>query len=242
MRYKCICSYDGTNFYGFQTQQNLRTIQEEIEKVLLIINKQPITIYPSGRTDSGVHAVGQVFHFDSEIVMGNWNMKNAINSRLPKDIYISSVEQVTDDFHARFDAKSKEYHYIIDIGEFNPLKRNYRYYCPFKNLEIERFKEAFKIFVGVHDFRSFTKNQSLTNTVREIYSIDLGIDGSLITIKIVGEGFMRHMVRILVAMALEVGRGKITLDELKTILDQKNRQLSPKIVPASGLYLYKVNY
>lgn len=242
MRYKCICSYDGTNFYGFQTQLNLRTIQEEIEKVLLIINKQPITIYPSGRTDSGVHALGQVFHFDSDILMENWMMKNAINSRLPKDIYISLVEQVTDDFHSRFDAKSKEYHYLIDIGEFDPLKRNYRYYCPFKNLDIGRFKDALKIFVGVHDFRSFTKNQALTNTVREIYSIDLDADESLITIKIVGEGFMRHMVRILVAMALEVGRGKLTLDELKSILAQKNRQLSPKIVPASGLYLYKVNY
>ena len=122
MRYKCICSYDGTCFHGFQAQTNLRTVQEEIENVLKIICKKDTTIYPSGRTDAGVHAYGQVFHFDTEIDMGNWNMKNAINSRLPRDIYIKDVEKVDEEFHARFSAKSKEYHYKIALKSCSPIK------------------------------------------------------------------------------------------------------------------------
>ena len=242
MRYKCTVSYDGTNFHGFQTQKGLRSVQEEIENILVIINKQPINIYPSGRTDSGVHAIGQVFHFDSDIIMGEWNMQNAMNSRLPKDIYITNVEHVSDDFHSRFSAVSKEYHYYLDFGTFNPLKRNYRYYCSYRDIDIEQFKEALKIFVGEHDFRSFTKNQKLTYTVRTISSIEFEECENLVIVKIVGNGFMHNMVRILVAMALEVGRHKITIERLKFILEQKNRIFSPKILPSSGLYLYKVNY
>ena len=212
MRYKCVVTYDGTCFHGFQTQNNLRTVQEEIEHVLLIINKKKTIIYPSGRTDSGVHAIGQVFHFDTDIVMKEENMRNAINSRLPKDIYIKKVEIVSEDFHARFSVLKKEYHYYIDFGEFDPLKRNYRYYFP------------------------------LTDTTRIIYSIDFVWENDLLCIKIVGNGFMHNMVRILVAMWLECARGKYSLSDLETILEEKNRVFAPKTAPASGLYLYKVYY
>lgn len=241
-RYKCTCAYDGTLFFGFQVQKNLRTVQSEIESVLLEINKHKTVIYPSGRTDTGVHALGQVFHFDSEIDMSDENMRNAINSRLPGDIYITAVEKAESTFHARFDVKSKEYHYLIDFGTYDPLKRNYRYYCRFRKIDIGLFKEALMIFVGVHDFRSFTKNKDLSDTVREIYSIDFTEEGSLLTIRIKGSGFMHNMVRILVAMCLEVGRGRLSIDDLKYIMAQKNRVLSPKIVPPNGLYLYRVNY
>jgi tRNA pseudouridine38-40 synthase len=241
MRYKCICSYDGSQFYGFQVQKELRTVQKEIEDVLFIMNKKKITIYPSGRTDTGVHAIGQVFHFDSDIEMKAENMKKAINTRLARDIYITNVEIVNEDFHARFSALSKEYHYLIDFGMYDPFKRNYRYYFK-RKLNLDEFKKALKYFVGVHDFRSFTKNQALNDTVREIYSIDLVEEETLLRIKIIGNGFMRNMVRILVAMALEVGIGKVSLDGLKLILEAKNRELSPKISPPQGLYLFKVNY
>ncbi|MDD3170727.1 MAG: tRNA pseudouridine(38-40) synthase TruA [Bacilli bacterium] len=242
MRYKCTVSYDGTNFHGFQIQDDLRTVQKEIEDVLLIINKCKTIIYPSGRTDTGVHAYGQVFHFDSDIIMGCWNMQNAINSRLPKDIYLTKVEKVDDSFHARFNAVKKEYHYMIDFGEFNPLYRNYRYYCHFRNIDRQLLEEVAKSFVGKHDFRSFTKNKKLLNTTREIYSIDFFWDKDLLTIKIIGSGFMHNMVRILVAMWLEVGRGKYSKEQLKVITEEKNRVFAPKIAPASGLYLYKVYY
>lgn len=242
MRYKCIVTYDGTNFHGFQTQKGLRSVQEDIEHVLLIINKKKTIIYPSGRTDTGVHAIGQVFHFDSDIVMKEDNMKNAINSRLPKDIYIRSVEIVSDDFHARFSVVKKEYHYYIDFSEFDPLKRNYRYYFPYKKIDRDLLYEASQVFIGEHDFRSFTKNKDLTDTVRKIYSIDFVWEDDLLCIKIVGNGFMHNMVRILVAMWLECARGKYSISDLKAILEEKNRVFAPKTAPASGLYLYKVYY
>lgn len=242
MRYKCVVTYDGTCFHGFQTQNNLRTVQEEIEHVLLIINKKKTIIYPSGRTDSGVHAIGQVFHFDTDIVMKEENMRNAINSRLPKDIYIKKVEIVSEDFHARFSVLKKEYHYYIDFGEFDPLKRNYRYYFPYKKIDRNLLYQASQIFVGEHDFKSFTKNKDLTDTTRIIYSIDFVWENDLLCIKIVGNGFMHNMVRILVAMWLECARGKYSLSGLKTILEEKNRVFAPKTAPASGLYLYKVYY
>ena len=152
-------------------------------------------------------------------------MRKAINSRLTKDIYLKKVEIVSADFHARYDVVSKEYHYLIDFGEYDPLKRNYRYYCRFRNIDLDLFKEALMIFVGKHDFRSFTKNQALSDTVREIYEINFEREAALLIIKIRGNGFMHNMVRILIAMALEVSRGKISILDLKSILEQKNRRL-----------------
>lgn len=242
MRYKCTVSYDGTLFHGFQTQGELRTVQKEIEEVLMHALKKKITIYASGRTDAGVHAYGQVFHFDSDVVMKEWNMQNALNSRLPSDIYIRNVEIVDEDFHSRFNTHSKEYHYLIDFNEYDPLKRNYRFFYRYKNLDIEKMIEASRIFIGEHDFKSFTKNKTIINTKRTIYSIDFVMENDLLTIKFHGNGFLHNMVRILVAMLIEVGRNKYSVEDLKAILSAKNREFAPKIAPANGLYLFKVNY
>lgn len=241
IRYKCVVMYDGTNFHGFQVQDELRTVQLEIENVLKIICKKEIRIYPAGRTDTGVHALGQVFHFDTEIDMPNWNMKNAINSRLPRDIHILSAEHVDMDFHARFSVHSKEYKYLIDIGEYNPLNGNYRYYYRHK-LNLNKMIEASKVFVGEHDFKSFTKNHELENTVRNIYSIDFDVKDTLITITFKGNGFMHNMVRIIVAMMIEVSNDRMTINRLKEIMEAKNRLLAPKIAPPNGLYLVSINY
>lgn len=242
MRYKCIVSYDGSSFHGFQVQPNLRTVQEEIENVLKIICKSKVTIYPSGRTDTGVHAYGQVFHFDTPIVMGEYNMQNAINSRLPRDIYIRNVTIVPDSFHARFSALRKEYHYLIGLGEYDPLKRNYYYYPAFKKYDIDKMIDASKIFIGTHDFKSFTKNHTIDNTVRTIYEITFIKNTDTLEIVFIGNGFLHNMVRILVAMLFMVGIGKLTKEDLKLIMDKKNRLFAPKIAPSSGLYLYNVMY
>ncbi len=243
MRYKCIVAYDGTNFHGFQSQKHLRTVQAEIENTISKVLKQSIKIYAAGRTDSKVHAIGQVFHFDTEVEMDEKRMQNALNTRLPKDIYISSVEIVDEDFHSRFTSLKKEYHYYIDYGTHNPLLRNYRYYYTYsKKVDWEKFKKASEVFIGTHDFKSFTKNHELENTERTIYSIDFCEEDNLIIIKIIGDGFLHNMVRILIGMLLEVGRGNYTADDLKLIMQEKNRQLAPKIVPPNGLYLYKVYY
>lgn len=241
MRYKCIVSYDGTNFHGFQTQKNLRTVQDEIENVLMLILKENTKIHPAGRTDAGVHALGQVFHFDSPINISPLNMQRAINSQLPKDIYIKNVAIVSEDFHSRYSAKSKIYHYLLDTGEYNPLLNNYRYYYKYK-LDLDKVIEASKIFIGQYDFKSFTKNSHQKNTIRHLYNIDFEINKSLITIKFHGDGFLHNMVRIIVAMLLEVGRGKLSIAELQAIKEAKNRKLAPKVAPASGLYLIEVIY
>ncbi len=242
MRYKCTVSYDGTNFHGFQSQKELRTVEEEIEKVLEIICKKKTICYASGRTDTGVHAIGQVFHFDTDIVMNEWNMKKAINTRLPKDIYITKVEKVDECFHARFSSHKKEYHYKIALNEFDPLKKNYLFYPSYKNFDIKKMEEAKIVLVGTHDFKSFTKNHTIEDTVRTIYSIEFEIKEDILTLKFIGNGFLHNMIRIIVAMLFLVGIGKITKEDLQKILDGKNRKLAPKTAPANGLYLYKVYY
>ncbi len=242
MRYKCICSYDGALFHGFQVQDNLRTVQSEIENVLKEVLKVDTTIYGSGRTDALVHAKGQVFHFDSEIDMTELQMQKAINSLLPADIYILKVEKVSDEFHSRFNAISKEYHYVIGLEEYNPFKRNYVCYPMYRNIDYKKMEEASKIFIGEHDFKSFSKLGKNENTVRKIYSIEFCYCESELTIKIIGNGFLHNMVRIIVGMLLEVGKGKITKDYLINALDKKDRKYCPKVAPAEGLYLFKVNY
>lgn len=241
MRYKCVVAYDGTCFHGFQIQNDLRTVQLEIENVLKIIAKKEVKITSAGRTDTGVHALNQVFHFDLDIKMKDWQMQNALNSRLPRDIYIRYVEIVSDKFHSRYDAVSKEYHYLIDLGEYNPINTNYRYYYKHK-LDIDKMIDASKVYIGEHDFSSFTKNHKNENNVRKIYDISFERTGTLVTIKFIGNGFLHNMVRIMVAMLIEVGRGKITKEDLVDILDAKNRKKAPKIAPANALYLMNIKY
>ncbi len=242
MRFKCECSYDGSSFKGFQVQKNGNTIQSEIEKALKKISNEDIKIYASGRTDSGVHAMGQVFHFDTSCNINASGVKRALNSYLPSAIHINDVEEVDSDFHARFSAIKKEYHYLINFGEYNPIRRDYEYQYPYKKIDRSLLEKASKLFIGTKDFRSFTKNQDLDNTVRTIYSIDFIWDKDLLTIKIVGNGFMQNMVRIMVAMWLEVARGRYTLEELNDIMEKKDRTFAPKTAPSCGLYLYKVYY
>lgn len=241
MRYKCKVAYDGTNFHGFQVQNDLRCVQGELEKVLLVITKKKTKVYGAGRTDAGVHAYGQVFHFDFEVDMKDEYMANALNSRLPNDIHIVKVEHVSDDFHARFSALSKTYQYLVDFGEVDPLKVNYRWYYKYK-INKDLLKEAAMIFVGTHDFKAITKNHKLENTTRTIYSIDFKEENSLLTITFKGNGFLHNQVRIIVAMIFEVARGKMSVLDLKSALNSLDRKKAPKTAPACGLYLMDIEY
>ena len=241
MRYKAVVMYDGTMFHGFQIQEDLRTVQKEIEDVLHVVTKHETKIYPAGRTDTGVHAIGQVFHFDYEVKMQEWQIKNAINSRLPKDIYIKNIGIVDDNFHARYQATKKCYQYVINTNEFNPLNKNYCYYYKYK-LDIEKMIEASKVFIGTHDFKSFTKNHKIENTVRTIYDINFDIKEGVIKINFEGNGFLHNMVRIIVAMLIEVGNGRRTVNDLIEAMENKDRKYAPKLAPANGLYLVSVSY
>ena len=168
-------------------------------------------------------------------------MKNALNSRLPKDIHIQKVEHVDENFHARFKALAKTYEYLLDFGETDPQKVNYRWYYKYK-LDIDLLKEASKVFVGTHDFKAITKNHKLENTTRTIYSIDFEQDGTLLKIKFRGNGFLHNQVRIMVAMIVEVARGKITILDLENVLKSLDRKRAPKTAPANGLYLMDIEY
>ena len=156
MRYKIEFSYDGTNFNGYQLQPNLRTVQGELEKTVSYLNRQTYTsVQSSGRTDKGVHALGQVAHFDLEIDTTLDKIKRGLNSNLPEDIHVISVSRVNEDFHARFNALGKEYIYQINMGEYNPLERNYVYQYN-KKLDVVEIERAMKYLEGTHNFKSFT--------------------------------------------------------------------------------------
>lgn len=244
MRYKVKLSYDGSQFHGWQVQNDVRTVQEEIEKCLTKINKTKTRIIGSGRTDAKVHALGQVFHFDSaHESMDAQNWKRALSSLLPEDIRIVDVLAVDDEFHARYDAKSKEYRYYINLGDYNIFERNY---CLELNepLDIEAMREVSKQFIGTHDYSSFNAStyEEIEDQVRTIY--DILIDGShdLLEIKIIGNGFLRYMVRMIVGTLIEVGRNNIDSSFVSDNLKIKEKGSVPYRAPANALYLYSVEY
>ena len=242
MRYKCVIAYDGTNFHGFQTQLNKRTVQEEFEKALMTITKVKTNIFACSRTDSHVHATYQVIHFDTELDINPWNMKKAINSYLPNDIYVRDVEKVVNLFHSQHNVVEKEYHYLIDLGEYNPLYYNYRMYPEYGSLDIDAMKDASLVFIGTHDFKTFTKNHDATNTIKEIYNIEFVKEENLLTIKFIGNSFLYNMIRIMVAMLVEVGYHHITKEDLEKALLGKDRKYAPKLASANGLYLVRIKY
>ncbi|OLS34961.1 tRNA pseudouridine(38-40) synthase TruA [Bacillus sp. MRMR6] len=243
-RYKCIISYDGSPFSGYQVQPNKRTVQSVIESVLAKMHKgEPVKISASGRTDAGVHALGQVIHFDSglSIPVEKWEL--ALNSLLPDEIAILTVEKVHESFHARFDARGKEYQYFLHLSDKrDPFKRNFAYQYPYP-LDNEAMKIASQYLLGTHDFSSFCSARTeVEDKVRTIESIDISQAKETLSIRFVGNGFLYNMVRILVGTLLEVGSGSMNPEEIKTILEKKDRRFAGKTAPAHGLYLWKVFY
>lgn len=243
-RYKCIISYDGTRFSGYQVQPNKRTVQSELEAVLTKMHKGTnVKIAGSGRTDAGVHAKGQVVHFDSPlpIPVEKWEM--ALNSLLPEDIAVLRVEKVHESFHARFDACGKEYRYFLYLSsKRDPFQRNYAYQYPYR-LDLEAMEEACQYLLGTHDFSSFCSAKTeIEDKVRTIETIDLIQEGDLFSIRFVGNGFLYNMVRILVGTLLEVGSGDRKPIDILDILEKKDRRFAGKTAPAHGLYLWNVFY
>lgn len=243
MRYLITFSYDGTNYNGYQRQPNVKTIEDEIEKVLYKINgNNAVIIHATGRTDAHVHAINQKAHFDLLLEIPNSNLKKAMNSLLPGDIYIKNVEKVSSEFHARYNIVSKEYMYIINTGEYNPLERNYVYQYN-KKLNVEEMKKAIKNFNGEHNFKSFTKtDDKREDYVRKIFSTSILLEGNYIKIIFKGNGFLRYMVRNMVGALIAVGEDKKTSDDIVKILRMEDRKYACKTAPPEGLYLRDVFY
>ena len=238
-----IAMYDGSNFNGFQRQKDYRSVEEEIEKVLEVINKKKIRIIGAGRTDKGVHALGQVFHFECDLDIATERLKKAMNSLLPADIYIKEVRFASEDFHARYSSKSKLYRYKINVGDYNPIEANYVYQFN-RKVDLEKMKEASKLFLGEHDFYNFCGYQELIdkNFVRIINSLEITKDGDYVTIEIEGNGFIRYMVRMIVAILIEIGQGRKDESFIKERLDSQIKNRSNYKVPGNGLYLVKIDY
>lgn len=246
MRYLMTISYDGSCFSGYQKQPRERTIQGELEKALKEISGgKKITVYGAGRTDAGVHAIAQRVHFDLDKEITCEKLGKGLNSLLPKDIYVRKVEEVDEEFHARFSAIGKEYIYKLNMGEYNPLERNYVYQYN-KKLDVTEMERAMKYLEGTHNFKSFTKSdEEKDDYVRTISQTNLIRDNkdiNKITLVFVGTGFLRYMVRNMVGTLIMVGEGKIKSEEIIEILRKENRTAAGKTANAEGLYLKNVFY
>lgn len=237
--------YDGTPFAGWQVQADPETVQGHLERVLERCWGGHITLYGSGRTDSGVHANGQVANFKAEAKFKSLDaLQLALNYYLPPQIRVVKTQYANDEFHSRFSAKGKEYLYRICNHPFqDPFEINRSYHVP-RPLNISEMKKAAQHFVGTHDFASFTSNPGYERetTVRHITGVIISVKKNIIEIRFRGEGFLYRMVRNLVGALVKVGLGRMTAAEVKQILDAKRRSAAPNTAPACGLYLHKVFY
>lgn len=243
-RLKLIISYDGTNFYGYQRQPNKRTVQSELQQVLYQMHKSDqLRIFASGRTDAGVHAMGQVIHFDTHLTIPPDVFKKALNVQLPYDIRVMDAEEVDEDFHARFSAKGKRYRYIWDCAEVqSPFRRNFAVHTG-KKPDVKKMQEGAKYILGTHDFTSFCAARTeVEDKVREIYSLEFEWHDEELHMVIEGNGFLYNMVRIIAGTLWEVGTGRRAPDSIGQIIASKDREKAGKTAPAHGLYLEKVYY
>ena len=240
MKYLASVSYDGSKFYGFQRLPKNISVQKVIEDALTKINKTKVVVKGAGRTDRGVHAIDQKIHFDLSINIEADRLKNALNSLVGEYIYINDVINVNDDFHARFDVKMKTYEYIINMGEYNPIKNDYFYNYNHK-LNIKAMKKASTYLLGAHDFEAFTSGER-NNYNSIIKSIDFKKIKNELHITFKGKSFYRYMVRNLVGALIIVGNGKIKPIDMKNMLEKKDNIYNYMTVPAGGLYLKHIEY
>jgi len=239
---KLTLAYDGTNYHGFQIQQNAVTIQEELEKAIETIFSQAVRVTAAGRTDAGVHALGQVVNFYVDTKIPCERIPYALNSVLPPDIVVTNAEEVAADFHARYSAKSKVYRYTVDHAPFpRVLTRHFAYHLPYR-LDLNLMQKAASTLLGQKDFRSFmASGSSVKSTVRTLFTLDLTDHDDYLTITIEADGFLYNMVRIITGTLLEVGQGKRHYD-LTPVLEARNRNVAGWTVPAHGLVMQEVKY
>ncbi|MBV9214718.1 MAG: tRNA pseudouridine(38-40) synthase TruA [Acidobacteria bacterium] len=250
MNYRLLIQYDGTDFHGWQVQENDRTIQGELERVIGMLVDQDVHVSGSGRTDAGVHAEGQVANVHlPEGKFAPDQLKNAINGNLWRDIRVLKCERVPDEFHARFSAKNKTYIYrVINAPVMSPFWRRFAHH-EHKPLDVAKMNEAARLFLGEHDWTAFSSARADGETrVRSITDFavsshwDERAQGSLVEFRIAATGFLRYMVRSIVGTMLEVGRGEKHSDTIQTAIVTGDRSLAGKTAFAGGLTLYRVDY
>lgn len=240
---KALVSYDGFNYAGWQKQENALGIQQVIEEALYKITKENVDVVASGRTDAGVHALGQVFHFETSKNIPAIQYERALNALLPKDIRILKTEEMPDDFHARFSAVGKRYDYFCSYDIKNPFNYKYRNLLT-KKLDIETMKNASKVFLGSHDFTSFasSKIDPRKPRVKTISNIEINEEGTDVHFIFEGTGFLRYQVRMMTGTLIAVGQHKIDIDDVQRMLDAKDKSACRYNAPSCGLYLVEVKY
>lgn len=247
MRYRLTMAYDGTDFYGWQKQPGLRTIQQELEDAFLALSPghTPVRMHGSGRTDAGVHAEGQVGHVDLNRELTPLQLRRALNGRLPpREIRVLTAEPAADDFDARRSALGKEYRYRIWNTEvLHPLQARYRTHVTHP-LDIAGMREAATHFLGEQDFCAFSANPSreIDSTVRTIFNIEIVDDGPEIEIRVSGNGFLYKMVRSMAGFLIAVGIGREKPEAVNEIIASKNRTARVETAHPQGLSLYRVWY
>ncbi len=239
---KLTIQYDGTKYCGWQKQPNSPGIQGTIEYAIYEITKEKVSITGSGRTDAGVHALGQVANFKTNSSIPANRIPDALNAKLPKDISIISCEEVNEDFHSRYSARGKIYRYLIYNKPYrSPLYKDTSYHVRY-DLDIAKMQLEAKSLIGEYDFKGFmSSGSSVKDTVRTIYDISITEGEDLIVIEVEGNGFLYNMVRIIVGTLVDIGRGKIS-KTMREIIDSGDRGESGHTAPAHGLFLKKVHY
>ena len=241
---KLTIEYDGKRYLGWQRLGDSdKTIQGKIESVIKQMTNEDIEIIGSGRTDAGTHARGQVANFKTESVLTREEMQKFFNRYLPRDIVITKVEEVPERFHARYNAKGKQYSYYVWNSELPTVfNRSYHFHVP-QTLNFEKMEEACQKLMGKHDFIGFSAlKKSKKSTVRTIEEISIHQDGPNVQFVFVGDGFLHKMVRILTGTLLEIGMGKMTVADIDTVFENKVRQQAGETVPAQALFLDEVFY
>lgn len=241
---KLVIAYDGTDFHGWQVQPNTRTVQGEIESVLSLMTGRHTRLYGAGRTDAGVHALGQVGHFRTESAIGREEFFRGLNGLLPDDISILSVEDAMSGFDARRSATARVYRYFIYEGDIVlPFTRRYAWHIR-DGLDLERMKRAANHFIGTHDFVSFAGAGGDDEvTLRDVHALTVSRNRvGVIEIYVEANAFLRHMVRNLAGTLVEVGRGKRDPDEMPDVILAKDRAAAGETAPACGLFLVEVKY
>ena len=243
-KYKLTIEYDGTEYFGWQRQAEFKSIQDTVECAIKALCGEEVELYAAGRTDTGVHATGQVAHFEMSKEFPAWQVCEAINFHLQKEkIVILKAEEVDQNFHARFSAQQRAYCYKILQRQPRPVLDKNRVWQVRQNLDVGAMKEAISILVGYHDFSSFRASGCQATTPQiTVDEISIEVQGDYLLLYIKARSFLYHMVRNIVGSVVEVGKGKISIGEFKKIFEAKDRRLAGVTAPACGLYFIEVVY
>lgn len=242
-RIKLTVAYDGTNYQGWQIQKNGETIESMLNRALKELTGEDIQVLGASRTDSGVHAMGNVAVFDTGVRMPGEKFVYALNQRLPEDIRIQHSCEVPGDFHPRYQETVKTYEYRILNREFPLPAYRFNTYFTYRPLDEKRMQKAADYLVGEHDFRSFcAAGAQVKTTVRTLYGLKVFREGELLTIRITGNGFLYNMVRIIAGTLMKIGQGEWEPEQMQEILEEKNRAAAGPTAPAKGLTLMEIRY